>query len=59
MRVAMELNPVYHLAETARALLVTGAAGLPALKLAATTLLFLAVLAPILMRLMRRRVLGD
>lgn len=59
VRVAMELNPVYHLAETARALLVTGTVGMPALKLALTTLLFVAILTPLLMRLMRRRVLGD
>lgn len=57
--VAMELNPVYHLAETARALLVTGTVGVAALKLAASALGMLAILTPILMRLMRRRVLGD
>ncbi len=59
VRIAMELNPVYHLAETARSLLVTGSVGAPALKLAVSTLVLLAVLVPILMRLMRRRVLGD
>lgn len=59
IRVVMELNPVYQLAETARALLVTGSAGMEAAKLAATSLGLLVIVTPIVMRLMRRRVLGD
>jgi lipooligosaccharide transport system permease protein len=59
VQVLIELNPVYHLAETCRSLLVTGTAGVEAVKLALTTLLLLAIVVPIVMRLMRRRVLGD
>jgi ABC-type polysaccharide/polyol phosphate export permease len=57
--VLIELNPVYHLAETCRSLLVTGSVGLEAVKLALTTLGLLAITVPLVMRLMRRRVLGD
>ncbi len=59
LRFVMELNPVYHLAETARLLLVGGPVGLEAAWLAGTTLLLLAITTPLVMRLMRRRVLGD
>lgn len=59
VRIVMEINPVYHLAETARGLLVNGTVGMSAIKLAASALGLLAILVPILMRLMRRRVLGD
>jgi lipooligosaccharide transport system permease protein len=59
IEIAMQINPVYHLAETARSLLVTGSVGWSALKLALSALGMLAILTPILMRLMRRRVLGD
>lgn len=58
-QLAMELNPVYHLADFARALLVGGSVGTSALKLAVTSLALMAILTPLLMRLMRRRVLGD
>lgn len=59
VQVLIELNPVYHLAETCRALLVTGTVGLDAVKLALTTLGLTVIVVPIVMRLMRRRVLGD
>jgi lipooligosaccharide transport system permease protein len=59
VQVAIELNPVYHLAETARSLLVTGGVGADALKLALTTIGVLAITVPIVMRLMKKRVLGD
>jgi lipooligosaccharide transport system permease protein len=59
VRFVVELNPVYHLAESFRALLTAGTIGLEAAKLAATTLVLLAIVVPLLMRLMRKRVLGD
>lgn len=59
LRALVEINPVYQLAETARSLLVTGSAGLDAVKLAATSLGLLVIVTPIVLRLMRRRVLGD
>lgn len=59
LEVLIRLNPVYHLAETSRALLVTGRVGAPALWLLAVTVGWLLVLVPIVMRLMRRRVLGG
>ena len=59
VQVLIELNPVYHLAETCRALRVTGTVGLDAVKLALTTLGLTVIVVPIVMRLMRRRVLGD
>ncbi len=59
LRALVELNPVYQLAETARSLLVTGTVGIEAAKLAGTALGLLVLVTPIVMRLMRRRVLGD
>lgn len=59
IRVAIQINPVYHLAETLRALLITGSAGLGALKLAASVAILTLIAVPLVMRLMRKRVLGD
>lgn len=59
VQIAIELNPVYHLAETCRELLITGTVGAQAVKLVVTTLGLLALTIPFVMRLMRRRVLGD
>lgn len=59
LQVVIRLNPVYHLAETARALLVGGDVAISALWLVGTTLGWMLVLVPIVMRRMRRRVLGD
>jgi lipooligosaccharide transport system permease protein len=59
VRVLMEINPVYHLAETCRSLLVTGTVGVQALKLVLSAFVLLAIVIPIVLRLMRRRVLGD
>ncbi len=59
VQVLIDLNPVYHLAETARGLLVSGEVGRPALWLVLTTVAWLLVLIPIVMHRMRRRVLGD
>jgi lipooligosaccharide transport system permease protein len=59
LQIAIELNPVYHLAETSRALLVGADATLSAIKLAVTVLGLLLITVPIVMRLMRGRVLGG
>ncbi len=58
LRLLLELNPVYQLAETARGLLVLGDPGPHLLRLAATTALFLVPSTLIAVRLTRRRVLG-
>jgi lipooligosaccharide transport system permease protein len=59
LRAVVACNPVHHLAETYRSLLVLGTPGpnLPWLLLTAGVLL--AVCAPLALRLMRRRVLGE
>ena len=53
------VNPLYHLAETYRGLLLGGAAAGHLAALAALVALLLAVLVPLDMRLLRRRILGD
>lgn len=53
------VNPVYHLSETFRAVLVGGGVGASLLGLALTTAAYLAVCVPLVHRLMRRRVLGE
>lgn len=58
VQLVIELNPVYHLAETCRSLLVTGTVGQSLWGLVATILGLLIILIPIVMRLMHRRVLG-
>lgn len=52
-------NPVYHLAETYRALLLGGAFAPHLLALAGSAAAMVAVLVPLDMVLLRRRVLGD
>ncbi|MGF1466934.1 MAG: ABC transporter permease [Sandaracinaceae bacterium] len=58
LQALIELNPVYHLAETARGLLVRGDAGLHPLQLLLTCGIGLVVCALTAMRLTRRRVLS-
>jgi lipooligosaccharide transport system permease protein len=53
------VNPVYHLAETVRGLLLGAPVGGHLAALLGLTLLMLVVLVPLDLRLLRRRVLGD
>ena len=55
----MELNPIYHLAECARGLLVLGDPGSHLLGLLVSSLLWLVPSTLLAVRLTRRRVLGD
>jgi lipooligosaccharide transport system permease protein len=59
LRAIVQLNPVYHLAETYRALLVTGTVGREAIALAVSLSVLALITVPLVMRLMRKRVLGD
>lgn len=59
LRMIVELNPVYQLAECARGLLVLGTPGRHLLGLLATTLIFLLPCTLLSVRLTRRRVLGG
>jgi lipooligosaccharide transport system permease protein len=52
-------NPLYHLAQTFRGVLVGGPVAGHLAALIATAILMLAVLVPLDLRLLRRRVLGD
>ena len=52
-------NPLYHLAEGFRGVLVGGGATVHLLAVAALSALMLAVLVPLDLRLLRRRVLGE
>jgi lipooligosaccharide transport system permease protein len=52
-------NPVHHLAETVRSLLVLGTPGPNLLGLLVSVLALLAIAAPLALRLLRRRVLGE
>jgi lipooligosaccharide transport system permease protein len=52
-------NPLYHLAQTYRGLLLGGPVGSHLAALALLSLLMVAVLVPLDLRLLRRRVLGD
>jgi lipooligosaccharide transport system permease protein len=52
-------NPVHHLAETFRSILVLGAPGPNLPGLLATAAILLAICAPLALRLLRRRVLGE
>jgi lipooligosaccharide transport system permease protein len=53
------VNPLFHLAQGFRGLLLGGAVAVHLASLAALTALMLAVLVPLDLRLLRRRVLGD
>jgi lipooligosaccharide transport system permease protein len=53
------VNPLYHLAEGLRGLLLGGAALYHLAVLTVSCLLLIAVLVPLDMRLLRRRVLGE
>ena len=53
------VNPLYHLAEAYRGLLLGAPAGGHLASLGALTALLIAVLVPLDMRLIRRRILGD
>ena len=53
------VNPLYHLAEGIRSLLLGGGAGYHLAGLAALLAVMLGVLVPLDMRLLRKRVLGD
>jgi lipooligosaccharide transport system permease protein len=53
------VNPLYHLAEGLRALLLGGGSGGHLAGLAVLVAAMLAVLVPLAMRLLRKRVLGD
>ena len=59
LRLLVELNPVYQLAECARGLLVLGTASPHLLRLLLTTLIFLLPCTLLAVRLTRRRVLGE
>lgn len=52
-------NPLYHLAQTYRGLLLGGPVGLPFASLAVLSLLLVLLLVPLDLRLLRRRVLGE
>ena len=58
-RVLNNLNPLYHLAEGFRGVLVGGGAAVHLLAVAALSALMLAILVPLDLRLLRRRVLGE
>jgi lipooligosaccharide transport system permease protein len=53
------VNPLYHLAQSYRGLLLGGPVGVHLAALAALSLLMVLVLVPVDLRLLRRRVLGD
>jgi ABC-type polysaccharide/polyol phosphate export permease len=53
------VNPLYHLAEGLRGLLLGGGALYHLSMLTALSLILIAVLVPLSMRLLRRRVLGE
>jgi lipooligosaccharide transport system permease protein len=58
--VALNLaNPLYHLAQAFRGLLIGGAVAAPLAAVLALSLALLAVLVPLDLRLLRRRVLGE
>jgi lipooligosaccharide transport system permease protein len=58
--VALNLaNPLYHLAQAFRGLLIGGPVLAPLAGVAALSIVMLAVLVPLDLRLLRRRVLGD
>src|SRR5262245_40607242 len=58
--VALNLaNPLFHLAQTFRGVLIGGPVAAPLAGVAALSALMLAVLVPLDLRLLRRRVLGD
>jgi lipooligosaccharide transport system permease protein len=52
-------NPLYHLAQAFRGILIGGPVAMPLLGVAALSGVMLAVLVPLDLRLLRRRVLGD
>jgi lipooligosaccharide transport system permease protein len=52
-------NPLYHLAQGFRGLLLGGPVAVPLAWVAALSALWLAVLVPLDLRLLRRRVLGE
>jgi lipooligosaccharide transport system permease protein len=52
-------NPLYHLAQSYRGLLLGGPVGVHVLSLAVLSLLMVLLLVPLDLRLLRRRVLGD
>ena len=59
MQTLMQVNPVYHLAEASRGLLVLGDPGPHLVGLLVSTALFLVPCTILAVRLTRRRVLGD
>lgn len=59
VRIAMELNPIHHLAETCRSLLVLGTPDGHLLPLVASSTGLLLIMAPLVQHLMKKRVLGH
>ncbi len=59
LQTLLQLNPVYELSETARALLVSGRVDAHLAWLAGTALVFLVLCAALAQRLTKKRVLGD
>ena len=58
--VALNLvNPLYHLAQAFRGLLIGGPVAAPLAGVTALSALMLAILVPLDLRLLRRRVLGE
>jgi lipooligosaccharide transport system permease protein len=53
------VNPLYHLAQTYRGLLLGGPVAGHLLSLVLLSVLMVAILVPLDLRLLRRRVLGD
>jgi ABC-type multidrug transport system permease subunit len=53
------VNPLYHLAQAFRGLLLGGPVGAPLAGVALLSAIMLAVLVPLDLRLLRRRVLGE
>ena len=53
------LNPLYHLAQAFRGILIGGPVAAPLARVAALSALLLAVLVPLDLRLLRRRMLGE
>jgi ABC-type polysaccharide/polyol phosphate export permease len=59
MKALVQINPVYHLAEASRGLIVLGDPGPHLLGLLLSTALFLVPCTLLAVRLTRRRVLGE
>jgi lipooligosaccharide transport system permease protein len=59
LRAAVACNPLHHLSETIRTLLLEGRVGINLVGLLISTFALIAVCTPLVVRLMRRRVLGE